>query len=54
MAVVPRPIRPVHEWRPGRSAAQRPASTTRRSTSYPSEDIAVHTARIASIPPAER
>ena len=52
--LVPRPIRPVHEWRPGLSLAQRPASTTRRSASYPSDDIAVHTARIASIPPTER
>lgn len=51
---VPRPIRPVTEWRPGLSLAKRPASTTRRSLSYSLEDIAAHIARIRDIPPEER
>ena len=51
---VPRPIRPVTEWRPGLSLAKRPASTKRHSLSYSLEDIAAHIERIRSIPPAER
>jgi uncharacterized protein len=51
---VPRPIRPVNEWRPGLSLAKRPASTRRRSLNYSLEEIAAHSARIKDIPPAER
>jgi hypothetical protein len=51
---VPRPIRPVTEWRPGLSLAQRPASMTRVHLAYSREDIARHRTRIEHIPPAER
>jgi uncharacterized protein len=51
---VPRPIRPVTEWRPGLSLAKRPASATRVRLSYPLDDIVRHSARIRGIPPAER
>jgi hypothetical protein len=51
---VPRPIRPVTEWRPGLSLAKRPASTKRVHLSYSREDVARHSARIRDIPPEER
>ena len=51
---VPRPIRPVTEWRPGLSLAKRPASTKRRQLSYSLDDIAQHSARIRDIPPEKR
>lgn len=51
---VPRPIRPVTEWRPGLSLAKRPASTTRVHLSHSREDIAELVARVEDIPPAER
>ena len=50
----PRPIRPVHEWRPGLSLAQRPASTQRRSLSYDRAEVAAFAQRLRDIPPAER
>lgn len=50
----PRPIRPRTEWRPGLSLAKRPASTVRRSLSYPVEDIAALSAKLRDIPPAQR
>lgn len=50
----PRPIRPVTEWRPGLSLAQRPASTKRRQLSYSLEEIAEHSRRIRDIPPEKR
>ncbi|GAA0609466.1 DUF1272 domain-containing protein [Sporichthya brevicatena] len=49
-----RPVRPVREWRPGLSLARRPASTERRSLSYPKDEIAAFSTRIRDIPPAER
>jgi hypothetical protein len=51
---VPRPIRPVTEWRPGLSLAKRPASSERVRLSYSREDIAVHIVRIEAIPPENR
>ncbi|WP_119420963.1 DUF1272 domain-containing protein [Desertibaculum subflavum] len=51
---VPRPIRPVQEWRPGLSTAKRPPSTTRIRLSYTLEEIAAHSARIRGIPPERR
>jgi hypothetical protein len=51
---VPRPIRPVTEWRPGLSLARRPPSDTRVHLSYSREDIARHCARIRDVPAAER
>src|ERR687885_2756584 len=49
---VPRPIRPVREWRPGLSLPQGPASTKRGHPPDSREDIARHSARIRDIPPA--
>lgn len=51
---VPRPIRPVNEWRPGLSLAKRPASTERIHLSYPREEIATFVERLQGIAPAER
>jgi hypothetical protein len=51
---VPRPIRPVTEWRPGLSLAKRPASATRVHLSSSLEDLARLSARLRHIPPAER
>ena len=50
----PRPIRPATEWRPGRSIAKRPASTTRRQLNYTLENIAALSARVRDIPPEDR
>ena len=52
--LVPRPIRPTTEWRPGLSLAKRPASTTRIHLSYSPDNIARLSARTRDIPPAER
>ncbi len=49
-----RPIRPVTEWRPGLSLAQRPAATTRHSLSYERAEIAAFSARVRDIPPERR
>jgi hypothetical protein len=51
---VPRPIRPVGEWRPGVSLAKRPAATKRVHLSFSREEVAAHSARIRHIPPAGR
>ena len=51
---VPRPIRPMKEWRPGLSVAKRPASTRRVHLSYPVDEIAQHSARLKDIPPEKR
>jgi uncharacterized protein len=51
---IPRPIRPAREWRPGISLAHQPPSEKRVHLSYSKDDIAVHVARIAAIPPHER
>jgi hypothetical protein len=51
---VPRPIRPVTEWRPGVSREKQPASTQRVHLKYSHEDIAAHSARIREIQPAKR
>lgn len=50
----PRPIRPATEWRPGLSLAKRPASTVRRTLSYPRDDIAALSLRLRDIPPERR
>jgi hypothetical protein len=50
----PRPIRPRTEWRPGLSVAKRPPSDQRVQLSYPREEIAAFSARVASIPPEAR
>jgi uncharacterized protein len=51
---VARPIRPRHEGRPGLSVAKRPPSDQRVQLSYPREEIAAFSARVASIPPEQR
>jgi hypothetical protein len=51
---VPRPIRPVTEWRPGVSLEKRPASTRRVHLSYSRDDIAAHSQRIRDIAPENR
>ncbi|MBI3507120.1 MAG: DUF1272 domain-containing protein [Proteobacteria bacterium] len=51
---VPRPIRPVLEWRPGLSVARRPPSAARVHLSYSREEIAAFAARLADIPPRDR
>ena len=50
----PRPIRPVREWRPGLSLAERPASTKRVRLSYPPDEIAIFVRRVAAVPPRDR
>lgn len=49
-----RPIRPATEWRPGLSVAKRLPSAKRVHLSYGHADIAVHSQRIAHIPPEKR
>ncbi|HTC09766.1 MAG TPA: DUF1272 domain-containing protein [Acetobacteraceae bacterium] len=51
---VPRPIRPVTEWRPGVSVGKRPPSARRGHLHYSHEDIAAHVARIRVIAPEDR
>jgi hypothetical protein len=51
---VPRPIRPVTEWRSGVSRVKQPASEQRVHLKYSVEDIAAHSARIRHIPPGQR
>ena len=50
----PRPIRPVNEWRPGLSLAQRPPSRERVHLSYDEAEIAALVRALESIPPEER
>lgn len=50
----PRPIRPAHEWRPGISVQNHPASTKRVHLKFDLEDIAAHSKRIRDIPPEQR
>ena len=52
--LVPRPIRPQGEWRPGLSLAQRPAATERVHTPYSREQIAEFSARLRRTPPQQR
>jgi hypothetical protein len=49
-----RPIRPATAWRPGLSAALRPAATQLVHLSYGLDEIAEFSARIRSIDPAQR
>ena len=52
--LVPRPIRPRTEWRPGLSVGKRPPSDKRVHLSYSLQDIQAHSERIAAIPPEQR
>ena len=51
---VPRPIRPVREWRPGLSLAKRPASTERVHLEWDRVELAAFIASVRDIPPEER
>lgn len=51
---VPRPIRPVNEWRPGVSLAGRPPSNRRVHLSYSLDEIRAFVERISQIPPQDR
>ncbi|WGJ13386.1 DUF1272 domain-containing protein [Methylocapsa sp. D3K7] len=51
---VPRPIRPVTEWRHGLSVEKRPPSHKRVKLSYSLDDIAAHSMRIKNIAPENR
>ncbi len=50
----PRPLRPVREWRPGLSLAQRPASTVRVGMSYTWSAAETFAAELAHIEPRDR
>ena len=50
----PRPIRPSRDLRPGLGLPSRPASTVRRSLSYPMAEVRAFSARLAGTPAAER
>jgi uncharacterized protein len=52
--LVPRPVRPMNEWRPGVSLARRPASTRRVHLSYSLDDIGAFAEPIRHIPPENR
>ena len=51
---VPRPIRPVSEWRPGVSRLKQRPSAKRGTLKYAAEDIREFISRIAGIPPTDR
>jgi hypothetical protein len=51
---VPRPIRPVKEWRPGVCVVKQTPSDKRVHLKYSLDDIAAHSARIRDIPPVQR
>jgi len=53
-ALVPRPIRPRHAWRPGLSLADRPASTTRVRCAHDVAAIRAFAAPIAHLAATER
>jgi uncharacterized protein len=51
---VPRPIRPVTEWRPGVSCAKQPPSAQRVHLKYGREDVAALAEHVRGIEPVER
>jgi uncharacterized protein len=51
---VPRPVRPVNEWRPGVSLAKRPSSTQHIHLSYSLDDIGAFVESIRHISPENR
>ena len=52
--LVPRPIRPSREWRPGVCATKQVPSDKRVHLKYSREDVTANSARIRAIPPQER
>jgi uncharacterized protein len=51
---VPRPIRPVTEWREGLSLAKRPASTSRADLKWDRAELSAFIEAICNIPPERR
>jgi len=51
---VPRPIRPLQEWRPGLSLEKRPPSTTRIRCGYSRAAIEAFASRVKNLPARER
>jgi uncharacterized protein len=51
---VPRPIRPLHEWRPGTGLQHNPPDTKRRSVSYSMDELTNLTRRLRAVPPEQR
>jgi hypothetical protein len=52
--LVPRPIRPRQEWRPGAGLGHHPPDTARRGLSYTMEEVAQLTDKLCDVPPAQR
>jgi uncharacterized protein len=52
--LMPRPIRPAREWRPGLSLAKRPATAKRVGLSYSRDEIALFVREIMGVPPESR
>ena len=52
--LMPRPIRPTTEWRPGVSLAKQPASTRRVHPAWRRDEIAEFVERLQQIEPAKR
>ena len=51
---VPRPVRPVREWRSGLSLAKRPASTTRVHLSHDVDSFLTFRQQLRDLPPEVR
>jgi hypothetical protein len=51
---VPRPIRPVKEWRPGASVGSQPPSLQRVHLKWPREDVAKFVAGVRGVSPERR
>src|SRR5205807_634423 len=52
--LVPRPIRPRQEWRPGAGLGHHLPDTVRRSLSYSTDEIAQFTETLYHVPAADR
>jgi uncharacterized protein len=51
---VPRPIRPVRQWRPSVCLEQRPPSPQRVHLKWPREEVAAFVSRVRDVDPANR
>src|SRR6267154_1734997 len=52
--LVPRPIRPRQEWRPGTGLGHHPADTARHGLSYTVKEVEDLSARLCDVPPPQR
>lgn len=52
--LVPRPIRPVGEWRPGVGLAHHPAGSDRRTCKWSARQRAALSARLRGVSPEQR